>query len=177
MDNSGYEKLGFFSLSLLYFCLGAGSLISTTVMNKIGVKQCMAIGAVFDAIWILSLIFPFLKRENEGNKSVIYSDGFIYVTTIMSSIFDGLGNSIQWVAQGKYIADCATEKTKGFFFGYFWAYYMASQIAGNFLAALVIRGYSQIVFYMTMATFSIVSAVIFMFLKDPIPSYNTLAEE
>ena len=53
MDNSGYSHLGFFSLSILYFMLGAGSLISTTVMNKVGVKQSMAIGAVFDALWIL----------------------------------------------------------------------------------------------------------------------------
>ena len=45
---------------------------------------------------------------------------------MISATLDGLGNAIQWVAQGKYIADCATEKTKGFFFSYFWAYYMAS---------------------------------------------------
>ena len=60
MDNNGFKKLGFFSLSLLYFFLGAGCLISTAVMNKVGVKYCMAIGAVFDALWIFCSIFPFL---------------------------------------------------------------------------------------------------------------------
>jgi hypothetical protein len=142
MDNNGFSHLGFFSLSLLYFSLGAGSLISSSVMAKLGVKQCMAIGAIFDAVWIICQIIPLRKSLNPGSDSLFLSDGFIYLTAMMSAVFDGLGNAIQWVAQGKYIADCATEKTKGFFFSYFWAYYMASQIVGNFIAALVIRGYS-----------------------------------
>eukprot|EP00347_Sterkiella_histriomuscorum_P023914 403332950 len=177
MENNGFSHLGFFSLSLLYFFLGAGSLASTCVMNKVGVKYCMAIGAVFDCLWILCSIFPYLQKQNPGNPSLIYSNGFIYLTTSISSIFDGLGGAIQWVAQGKYIADCATEKNKGFFFSYFWAYYMASQIVGNFLAALVIRGYDQTVFYLTMACFSMLSCFIFLCLKDPITTYSTLNDE
>ncbi|CDW83344.1 major facilitator superfamily protein [Stylonychia lemnae] len=177
MDSNGFSKLGFFSLSLLYFFLGAGSLVSTAVMNKVGVKYCLAIGAVFDCFWILSSIFPYLQKQNPGDPRFIYSNAFIYLTTILSSIFDGLGNAIQWVAQGKYIADCATEKTKGFFFSYFWAYYMASQIVGNLLGALVIKQFDQIVFYLTMACFSILASFIFICLKDPITSYEALEDD
>jgi len=52
----------------------------------------------------------------------------------------GIGNSLVWPAQGKYIADCANEDTKGFFYGYFWAYYMSSQVIGNLIGAAVLSG-------------------------------------
>lgn len=32
------------------------------------------------------------------------------------------------------MSDCATEETKGFFFSYFWAFYMSSQIFGSLIA-------------------------------------------
>lgn len=84
----------------------------------------------------------------------------------------GLGESVQWVAQGKYIADCATDATKGFFFGYFWAYFMASQIFGNVLSAIVFESYDLTTFYLLMSMFAIVSGVSFYFLKDPISGSN-----
>ena len=68
--------------------------MSTAVMNKVGVKYCMAIGALFDCIWILCSIFPSLKREHMNDPSIIYTDGFIYFTTTISSICDGLGGAI-----------------------------------------------------------------------------------
>lgn len=41
-------------------------------------------------------------------------------------------------AQGKYIADCATENNKGFFFGFFWACYMGSHVVGDLIYAFVL---------------------------------------
>lgn len=54
----------------------------------------------------------------------------------------GIGNSLVWPAQGKFIAECADESTKGFFYGYFWAFYMSSQIIGNIIGAVVLSGSS-----------------------------------
>lgn len=73
-------------------------MISATIMGKLGVKQCMAIGAFFDAIWIICQIIPQMKKEEPDNASVFLSDSFIYFTVSFSSICDGLGNAIQWVA-------------------------------------------------------------------------------
>jgi hypothetical protein len=36
------------------------------------------------------------------------------------------------------VSDCATAENKGFFFSYFWAIFMMSQIFGNLIAALVL---------------------------------------
>ena len=87
---------------------------------------------------------------------------------VFTSVLGGLGEAIMWVAQGKYISDCATEKTKGFFFGYFWIFYMASQIFGSILAAIVFEYFSLSTFYVTMTMFTMISGVIFYFVKDPI---------
>jgi fucose permease len=70
-----------------------------------------------------------------------------------------------WVAQGKYVSDSATEKSKGFYFGYFWAYYMASQVAGNLIAALVLSELSQLNFIIIMSVISFTSCLLFFFLK------------
>jgi hypothetical protein len=48
------------------------------------------------------------------------------VTNLFISAISGFFGSLLWVAEGKYISDCATEKTKGFYFSYFWAFYMQS---------------------------------------------------
>jgi len=46
--------------------------------------------------------------------------------------------TLLWVAEGKYISECATETTKGFYFSYFWMFYMLSQVFGNLIAALIL---------------------------------------
>lgn len=131
--------------------LGTGSLIATPVMHRLGgPRLCMVMGSVFDTLWILASVLPAIRDLYE-NKDLddgytpenrphifFYSNGFIYFLTTITSILGGLGEAVQWVAQGKYISDCAGETTRGFFFGYFWAFYMASQVIGNLLAGLVL---------------------------------------
>ena len=87
---------------------------------------------------------------------------------ILAALASGIGSSFLWVAQGSYISECATEQTKGFYFGYFWAYYMASQVVGNLLGALVFDNFDLVFFYLLMGCFSATSAVIFGFLRKPV---------
>jgi MFS family permease len=57
---------------------------------------------------------------------------------MFSAAVNGVGSGVLWVAQGKYVAECANEGNKGLFFGYFWAFFMASQVFGNLIAALIL---------------------------------------
>ncbi len=143
MSNDGYDLLGFFSLALLYFTMGLGCLFSTTIMDKIGVRTCMVIGSCCDFLWICSCIPAALSSEYPDSTSFFLSNGFIYASSSILSIVDGVGDAIQWVANGVYISDCATESKKGFYFSYFMAYYMASQVFGNLLAAFVLKYFTQ----------------------------------
>ena len=72
------------------------------------------------------------------------------------------------------MSECATEDTKGFFFGYFWAFYMASQIFGNLLAAYVLGNLSEEIFFVLMSIISLSASISFFFLKDPYSSIPTL---
>jgi hypothetical protein len=66
------------------------------------------------------------KRGIDVNALWYYSEGFYMATNLFISAISGFFGSLLWVAEGKYISDCATEKTKGFYFSYFWAFYMQS---------------------------------------------------
>jgi hypothetical protein len=45
---------------------------------------------------------------------------------VAASVLSGLGQALVWVGSGEYMALCATEKSKGFYFGFFWVLYMCS---------------------------------------------------
>ena len=66
------------------------------------------------------------------------------------------------------MSDCATEETKGFFFSYFWAFYMSSQIFGSLIAAYCLKQMNQASLFLIMAAISLVSTISSFFLKPPI---------
>lgn len=85
----------------------------------------------------------------------------------IGSILAGFGQAVLWVAQGEYMSSCATEETKGFFFGYFWVWYMASQIIGNFIGSYIIEDSSGPTFFLIMGAIMLVGNVGFLFLQPP----------
>ena len=60
---------------------------------------------------------------------------------------------------------CANEETKGFYFGYFWAWYMSAQIVGNFTGALIIKRTMSSEFFIIMSAFEIVVCCGFFFIR------------
>ena len=126
---------------MLYLFTAVGSVFSTVIMNKIGSIKCMAFGSLFNLPWILSLALAGLRHDynGDGPRPFYLATSFITFVVMLLSILNGLGQAIQWVGQGKYISDCATEETKGFFFSYFWALFMSSQILGGLIAAYCLR--------------------------------------
>jgi hypothetical protein len=91
----------------------------------------------------------------------------VYVIIILFSLLNGMGEGMAQTSQGKYIADCATENNKGFFFSFFWACYMGSQVFGNLISAFVLGDVSQVYFVIIMIVFTVLSSILFFFLKEP----------
>lgn len=111
-----------------------------------------------------------MSQRDQGQPEPFYfSDYFILPTSALAALISGVGSSLLWVAQGNYISECACPRTKGFFFGYFWAFYMASQVAGNLLGAFVFQNYNLVAFYMLMSGFSVGSGFVFALLKKTVP--------
>jgi hypothetical protein len=74
------------------------------------------------AMIFLAWVSTYPDEEHVGIKS----HSAMAVSCILSSALSGIGQSLIWVGQGEYISLCATEKTSGFYFGYFWVYYMSA---------------------------------------------------
>jgi hypothetical protein len=56
MKNDGFDDLGFYILAILYFFMGMGSLLSTAINNKLGVKFCLMVGGAGNVTWILTTV-------------------------------------------------------------------------------------------------------------------------
>jgi MFS family permease len=66
------------------------------------------------------------------------------------------------------VADCASEENKGFYFSYFWAFYMGSQVIGNLIAAFALGESSNASYFGIMIAIAIVGTFMFLFIKRPV---------
>ena len=132
------------SNSIAYIGQGIGSIFSLYLVYKIGIVKAMSYACLLSIPFILSLIFPTLSKENPNSDSFIYSSGFIWIVTIVTTFVNGFGQGIAQPASGTFISDCATERSKGFFFAFFWAFYMGSQVVGSLISGVI---FSNIPFY------------------------------
>ena len=66
------------------------------------------------------------KKGHSVNDKWYFSESFYAALNLTISAVSGFLGSLLWVSEGKYISDCATDETKGFYFSYFWAIYMTS---------------------------------------------------
>lgn len=62
---------------------------------------------------------------------------------------------------------CATEATKGFYFGYFWVFYMSGQIFGNLIGAITIEKTSGPGFYLILGCAMLLAVPCFAFMRIP----------
>ena len=141
LEDDGYGKLGFYSNAAAYLAVAIGCVMSTSLMDKYGEIYLMIIGSFLNIPCMASFILCSLKSESDpevASSSWYFSELFVYTVILLFSFLRGFGEAILFVASGKYIADCATDSNKGFFFGYFWAIFMGSEVFGNLVAALVL---------------------------------------
>lgn len=144
-----------------------GALASVSFMAMIGDIGTMAWGAVASIPFVVAMLIPAFRYTNQTSDSWYFSNGFTYPIIILVSVINGLGQGAAESAQGKYIADCATESTKGFFFSYFWAFYMGSQVVGNLISAFALGDIGQVWYVVIMIIFTVLSAIATFFLRAP----------
>ena len=125
MAHDGLGKLGFYILATLYLFMALGSVISTAVINKIGTRFCLILGGVGNTIWIFSTILA-AKYALQTHHNFFDSEQFIVFIIFSATIFNGLTVGILWAAANNYVASCAQEDNKGFYFSYYWSIYMCS---------------------------------------------------
>ncbi len=101
---------------------------SVYFVYKIGDRKSMAYSSILNIPFIIAMVLPALNmgKINHNNSSFFLSDYFVYPVIILLTFINGFGQGIAQPASGKFVSDCATEMSKGFFFAYFWAFYMGS---------------------------------------------------
>ena len=137
MNDDGFGRLGFYILAVLYFFMGLGSLMSTAIINRFGTKFCLMQGGIGNTIWILSTILA-AKQSTYKDDNFLETKTFTTVVLFVATIINGTSVGILWASANSYVASCASENDKGFFFGYYWSFYMMSQIFGNLIAAVIL---------------------------------------
>jgi MFS family permease len=134
-------------------------------INKISVS--LSLGALCYAFWIVCFLLPSLYHQQEDKENLPWylNKSFIKTLLIVTAAINGAGAGILWVSQGKYISECATDATKGFYMGYFWAFFMSSQITGNIIAALMLGGGNKsTLLFIVFACFAVFGSLLFCFL-------------
>ncbi len=127
----------------------------------------MAFSSLFAIPFIISLLLPAYKSLYMDSDSFWLSNGFVYFIIFLTSLLNGLGEGVSQPASGTYISDCAIESNKGFYFAFFWAFYMGSQVFGNLIAAFVLGNLDQRYYVLIMVGLTFVACFMFFFLKAP----------
>lgn len=137
----------------------------------------MAYSSLFAIPFIISLLLPAYKHFYMDSDSFWLSKGFVYSIIFLTSLLNGLGEGVSQPASGTYISDCAVESNKGFYFAFFWAYYMGSQIFGNLIAAFVLGNLDQRYYVLIMVGLTFIACFMFFFLKAPIVQHENIRKE
>ena len=168
MKQNGYENLGFYSIGMIYLMTSVCSFFNAPVVNRLGAKYSIFWGAISFLFWVLSSLIPALKAEVYPDSELfLFKDWFVYMIMLTSGGINGLGASILWVGQGKYIASCANEDNKGRFFSLFWFIFMIAFIIGNQIDAVIIASLSLVAFYIVMSAFCLTGSLTILLLKAP----------
>ncbi|CDW81164.1 major facilitator superfamily protein [Stylonychia lemnae] len=173
-DIDGYKNLGYISNAVAYLGQGLGSIFCVYVMQRVGDVKAMAYSSLLSLPFIICLILPALNTDNKADNNFFFSQSFVTILTIYVSFLNGFGGGINQPASGKYISDCATENTKGFFFAFFWSFYMGSQVIGNIISAFALGYFEQYYYVLIMAIICFCSGMLLFFLKQPEVHHNVL---
>ena len=64
-------------------------------------------------------------------KSITYSNKYLKCKKIVTGCINGMGASLLWIGQGKYVSQWCTEENKGFYFSIVWLLFSLSSLLGS----------------------------------------------
>ncbi|KAL5260967.1 hypothetical protein ACHWQZ_G006865 [Mnemiopsis leidyi] len=106
-------KTGFYSLAIIYVCLGLANWFSPAIVNKLGCKFSLFLSAIPYTGFVFCMINPYLWS----------------VFTLSALL--GAGGGVIWTANGEVIAKNSPGDTKAKNTGIFWSWFNTSMLLGN----------------------------------------------
>ena len=71
LRDSGFENLGYYSLSALYLTFGAGSFLAPRMIRLLSPKNALVVASTVYAIWIISLAITTIILESPSMNSLL----------------------------------------------------------------------------------------------------------
>ena len=162
-DMLGYGSLGFYIQSSVYLFFGLSSLFTIGLLEALGSKVVLTLSTLTYFQWTSLLVLPTLFAPTEVTV------GIVSVVCVLSAALSGIGSSMFWIGQGKYIADWSNDTNKGRNFGLGFGFYSLSTIFGNMFGAYLMKWYSKVIFFTLLGTISFSAFIVMIFLKDVRP--------
>ena len=120
-EKNGLGDIGFWDLAVIYLFQAGGSVVASAIISKYGLIKSMVVGSLLNCMMCGSSFLSSMRLSSDSNQDGWHiSKETIIVALLSTSAISGFGQALTSVVQGEYIALCATEQTKGFYFGYYW---------------------------------------------------------
>jgi len=141
------------------------SLIAPYFQKKLSTKSALIIGAACHVAFVFAGALTTFCNKYDLHYGFC-NPSFILFFNITSDVCLGSRAAFLWLSQGIYVNECADENTKGSFYGTFWSILQTSQIFSSALAAFVLGGTDEVIFYSLLVVFGFASVVMFNFVQS-----------
>ncbi len=137
-EQLGFSTLGFYVLAVVYITMCASSLFCGSIVARFGTKKLLVCSVSLECSIVAAYLLPGFCA-NLDSSSIACSYLSVAAVFLLASVCMGVGAGIMWIAQGKYLADCARrENNADVLQGVFWLLFQLSQVLENLFAALVL---------------------------------------
>ena len=129
MDTNGqptFHGSGYTSLAIIYTVFAFSNWLAPSVVNTIGSKHSMMVGAVTYVLYLATFIKP------------------LTWTLYLGSVLIGVGGALLWTGQGVFLTENSTNTTMGRNSGIFWAILQNSFVVGNMYVYFAWQGVTDI---------------------------------
>ena len=97
------------------------------------------------------------------------NESLVTFAVVTGSAINGIGASIFWVAQGKYLSDLVKicEDRQGLYSSLFWTIALGSQIFSYIFNSIILGIFDPFVLFVITASIVSLALIIFQYLPDP----------
>jgi len=124
-------------------------------------------GGIGYVCFLFSYWLPLYRKDHPESEWLQDSYGLCVVSVILGSVIGGVGCAISWVAQGKYVSECANEHNVGLFNSVFWTFMAATQLIGNLMGAVLVTKVTTSTLFLILTSICLASVFVYLPLTKP----------
>jgi len=148
-----FHNKGYISLTIIYTVFSLANFIAPPIVSMVGPRGVMFIGGLCYAVFIGSIIYPYL------------------ITLYIASVIVGIGAALIWTAQGNFLTINSDLESIGTNSGIFWGILQCSLLFGNMFVYFYFKGeykitdHSRQVLYTVLLACALIGTFAFVFLR------------